>query len=842
MALRAPDIAQRQKNHRIQLRKQCRVPNRRIDYTANRIVKAETRVVVVGGGIVGAAVLYHLCKLGWTNVVLLERKQLTAGSTWHAAAGFHSMNGSLNMARLQAYTIATYKEIEEISGQDVGLHITGSVTCAATADRWEFLKSLWATNQTLGIESHLLTPQEIKERTCLIETSELLGGLFDPNDGYLDPYGATHAYAKAAKLAGAKVYVNTEVTSLTQNSDQSWNAVTNKGTIKTQHVINAAGLWARELGQMVGVDLPLMPYEHHYIVTESIPQLVRQERESAVTIDLNGGIYVRQEQSGVLYGVYEPGAKAWSVDGTPPEYGESELLPDRLDDLLETLEKGFERFPLVAHAGMKTVVNGPFTFTPDGNPLIGPVRGVKNYWVACGCMAGFSQCGGMALALAQWMIDGEPEEDVFAMDVARFGAFATQAYTLETSRQFYEWRFRVPFPNEAWPAGRPLKTSPIYDRQRDANAVFAGIYGFEVPMWYAKTPKEAKDEPSFERNNSFDRVGEECLAAANSVGIMDASSFSKYEITGPGAKAWLDRLLATRIPEPGRARLAVMLSHKGFVRGDLTLMCLAEGRYMLTGSGPLQEWHMRWFEEFLPAEGVDVRNVTDDLLCLGLIGPRSREVLASLTRTDVSNEAFRFLSVKQMNVGLAPTTVARLSLSGELGYEIYMPALYQRAVYDHLMVAGEQFQIRNIGVRALLSMRLEKSFGIWGREFSPDYTPTMNEMSRFIHYDKPSYVGKDAAMKARDETPVRRLILLEVDAGKSDVSGFEPIWVGNNLVGYVTSGGYGYRIQKSLALAYVKSDQIDDAAAYEILIMGEKRNATLLNEVPYDPAGEKLRA
>ena len=805
-------------------------------------MKSDAKVVVIGGGIVGVAVLYHLCKLGWKDAVLLERKQLTAGSTWHAAAGFHSLNGSLNMARLQAYTISMYREIEEISGQDVGLHITGAVTCASTSERWEFIKSLWAFNQTIGIESHLVTPEEIRDLTCLIDTSQLIGGLFDPSDGYLDPYGATHAYAKAARLAGAAVHVNTEVTGLRQNGDGTWLVATTQGAIHAEHVVNAAGLWAREVGTMAGVRIPLVPYEHHYIVTESIPRLERQARESAVVVYLDGEIYVRQEHTGLLYGVYEPGARPWAVDGTPLSYGESELLPDRLDDLIESLEKGFKRFPLVANAGMKRVVNGPFTFTPDGNPLIGPVRGVDNYWLACGCMAGFSQCGGMALALAQWMIDGEPEEDVLAMDVARFGDFSTQAYTLETSKQFYEWRFRVPFPNESWPAGRPSKTYPIYDLQKKAHAVFAGMYGVEVPMWYAGSVDEAVDIPSFKRPNSFDAVGEECLAAANGVGVLDASSYAKYEIRGPAAEPWLDGLLATELPGSGCARLAVMLSPKGRIYGDLILMCLDEERYMLTGSGPLQEWHMRWFEQNLPASGVTVSNVTDDLLCLGLVGPKSRDVLASLTRTDVSGEAFRFLNVRQMEVGLAPVTVARLSLTGELGYEIYMPALYQRSVYEKLMEAGKDYGIRNIGVRALLSMRLEKGFGIWGREFSPDYTPAMNEMKRFIAYDKVAFVGRQAACDERDKAPPRHLCLMELDADDTDATGFEPVWRDDRNVGFVTSGGYGYRTEKSLALAYLASGQIDESADYGIYIMGEKRPARLLPMVPYDPTGKKMRS
>ena len=805
-------------------------------------MKAETRAVVIGGGIVGVAVLYHLTKFGWKDVVLLERKQLTAGSTWHAAAGFHSLNGSPNMARLQAYTINLYKEIQDISGQDVGLHITGAITAACKPETLDFVKAIWGLNQTLGIESSLIGPEEIAQHTQLLDAGAVLGALYDKHDGYLDPYGATYAYAKSARINGADIYQQTMVNELNQREDGSWDVVTNKGTIHAEHVINAAGLWAREVGEMVGVKLPLMPYEHHYLITETIPELESQTRESVTVGDIDGQIYVRQEHKAALYGVYEPNPKAWSIDGTPWDYGETDLLPSRLDDLTDTLMEGFARFPLIAESGIKTIVNGPFTFTPDGNPLVGPVRGVNNYWVAAGCMAGFSQCGAIGLTLAQWIIDGEPEDDVFSMDVARFGDFATQAFTLETSKQFYERRFDVPYPNEVWPAGRPLKTTPIYDLQKNRNAVFTQLYGLETPLWFAPAGELAEDIPSFYRSNSFEPVGNECKTMAAGVGIFDASTFAKYEISGPGAAAWLDKLLASRLPGVGRARLAVMLSEKGAIIGDLTLMQLSQDRYLLTGSGALQDWHMRWFERYLPAQGVQLHNISDQLLCLSLAGPKARDVLDKVTRADVSNDAFSFLAVKQLDVGMAPATVARLSLTGELGYEIYVPSLYFRSLYLTLLEAGEEFGISHFGVRALLSMRLEKGFGIWGREFSPDYTPGMNEMQQFVDYEKADFIGRDAALADREKTPVHQLVSMEIQVDNADAMGFEPIFNGTEKVGYITSGGYGYRTEKSLAKAYLLTEHIDPSAAYEVLILGERKSARLLTEAVYDPGGSRMRA
>lgn len=818
-------------------------------------VKDEARVVVIGGGIVGVAVLYHLTKLGWRDVVLVERKQLTAGSTWHAAAGFHSLNGSLNMARLQAYSIQVYDEVAEISGQDVGMHRTGSVACAATEDWWNFLKVVNELNVTLGIESHLIDPDEVPKYTRIIDAEQLVGAIVDPADGYLDPYGATHAYAKSARIQGAEIYQQTLVTDLVQQEDDTWKVETDRGTIHAQHVVNAGGLWAREVAAMAGHEAPLIPYEHHYLVTEPLDVIKAQETESLTTIDLDGGIYVREEVDGLLFGVYEPNPLPWSVGGTPWTYGESELLTPRLDALAPTLERAFSRFPLMQDAGIKNIVNGPFTFTPDGNPLVGPVRDLPNYWMACGVMAGFSQSGGVALALAQWMIDGEPTEDTFAMDPSRFSSFANQAYTIEMSTQFYERRFDVPFPNEAWPGARPAKTTPVYDLQREAGAVFAPVAAIEAPMWFAREGEEAADIPSHFRPNSFDAVGEEVHATTDGVGVLDISCYSNFEISGPGARAWLDRLLATRLPKSGRGRLAVMLSEKASIVGDFTLFCLPaaigqtgdDERFVMTGSGPVQEWHMRWFSYHLPAPGVEVRNVSDDWMGFAIAGPQARDIMANLTRADVSQDGMRYLDVAQIDIGLAPARVDRVSLTGELGYEVWVPPLYGRDVYQRILAAGAEVDgggapVRNVGVLAMLSMRLEKGFGIWGREFSPDYTPSQNDMANFIDYEKPDYVGRDAALADREAGPTSKLVMFEVDAENADPSGFEPIYRGEESVGYVTSGGYGHRTGRSLALAYVNTDAIDQDAPYEIPLIGERKRAMLVSEAPFDAAGERMRS
>lgn len=801
-------------------------------------MNSTTRVAVIGGGIVGASVLYHLARLGWTDVMLIERRQLTAGSTWHAAANFHTINADPNLAALQAYTSELYNRLEEESGQAIGLHRTGGVNMAATPERWEFLRAEWARHRVLGIRSELVTPEEIRELCPLVDTTDILGGLYDPDEGHLDPYGVTHALAKAATAQGAQVVRNTRVSDLQQRADGSWDVITDQGNVHAEHVVNAAGLWAREVGAMAGVQLPLVPLEHHYLVTDSIPALQQRDQEIAICVDLDGEMYFRQEHDGVLLGVYEKNATPWSVNGTSWDYGENDLLPPDLDRISDALEKGFKRFPDVEAAGIKRMVNGPFTFTPDGNPLVGPVRGLRNYWSACGVMAGFSQSGGVGLALAQWIVEGEPEGDLFAMDVARFGDFATPTYTIERAREFYERRFQLAYPNEVWPAGRPMKTSPIHDRLVERNAVFGVGYALEFPLFFAPAGEEPVETPTFRRSNAFPAVAAECGAVREAAGVFEVATFAKYEISGPDARAWLDRLLACRLPQPGRARLAPMLFPSGRLAGDLTVMCLAEGHFRVFGSGYLQDWHMRWFEDHLNGERVTLRNVSDELLGFSLAGPRSRAILEALTGQTLD---LPFMGVRAMDVAGLPATVARLSVTGELGYEVYVPAAYQRTLYECLHRAGAAEGLRDFGMYALNSLRLEKAFGIWSREFSPDFTPSMCGMDRFIDYSKPDFIGRQAALADADCTPGQRLVAMSVASEEADATGYEPIWLGDRRVGYTTSGGYGHTVGESLALGYVDSDVTGAGQSLEVHILGERVSATVLGGAPYDPKGERMR-
>ncbi|MDP6097847.1 MAG: FAD-dependent oxidoreductase, partial [Gammaproteobacteria bacterium] len=772
-------------------------------------MKEHTRVVVIGGGIVGASMLYHLTKLGWSDVVLVERKQLTAGSTWHAAGGFHSMNNDPNVARLQAYTISLYKEVEKISGQDVGMHLAGGITTAATSERWEVLRYEYERHKVIGIDSHLLGPEEIKKLCPIMDTSQIIGGLFDANEGHIDPYGSTHAMATAARMAGAEIYLNTMVEDLIHKPDGTWTVITDKGDIQCEHIVNAAGLWAREVGEMAGVHVPIVPMEHHYLITESIPEVEEFDGELPLILDMDGEMYLRQEQNGVLLGVYEKNSTPWSLGGTSWEYGETDLLAPRMGDIEKALMQGFERFPAVAEAGIRRIVNGPFTFAPDGNPLMGPVRSVQNYWSCCGVMAGFSQGSGVALALSQWMIEGESKGDIFAMDVNRFGAYATGSYSVEKAKEFYENRFHLLCPNEEWPAARPNKVSAFYDQLKQANAVFGSSFGLEIPLWFAPAGKEPVEIPSFRRANAHDPVGEECRVVRESVGILDASSFAKYEVSGSDAVAYMDYLFASRLPKKGRIRMAPLLTPSGHLKGDLTIMRLAQDRFMITGSGYLQGFHMLWFEQQAAGSKVDIVNRTEELSAIAVAGPHSRELMSLVASGDVDKNSMPFMSNAFMDVGLAPCMVARLSFTGELGYEIYVPTIYARSLYDCLVETGAKLGIRAFGIRALVSLGMEKSFGVWSREFTPDYTPAMCGFDRFIDYGKANFVGREAALKDREITPEHKLVALEVDSSDADAWGYEPIWYQDELAGYVTSGTYGHTVKKSLAMAYVKTEFLE---------------------------------
>jgi dimethylglycine dehydrogenase len=799
-------------------------------------------VAVIGGGVVGCSVLYHLTKLGWQDVVLIERSELTSGSTWHAAGGFHTLNADTNMAALQGYTIELYKELESVSGQSCGLHHVGGVTLATTPERMDFLKAERAKHRYMGLHTEIVGPDEIKTLSPITNTDGVLGALYDPLDGHLDPSGTTQAYAKAARMQGAQVYLRNPVRSLRPKSDGSWDIVTDQGNINAEHVVNAAGLWARELGAMAGVFLPLHPMEHQYLVTDDIREVYERDTELPHVMDPTGESYLRQEGRGLVIGIYEQACEPWAVDGTSWDFGH-ELLPDKLDRISEPLEYAYKRYPVLGRAGIKRVINGPFTFAPDGNPLVGPVPGIRNYWSACAVMAGFSQGGGVGLTLAEWMVEGEPGRDVFAMDVARFGDFCTKAYTRVKVTENYQRRFAVSYPNEELPAGRPLHTTPAYPLWKQRNAVFGHGYGMEHVNYFAPPGEDAFEIPSFRRSNAFDTVAEECRAVRTAIGINEIHNFSKFMVTGSSAETWLDRIMAGRIPAVGRIALTPMLSPKGRLIGDFTVSRLSQQRFQLTASYAAQAFQMRWFQMNLPADDdVSVENVSRERVGFQIAGPYARELLSRVCRGDVSNKSFPFMSLKEMEVGLCDATVQRVTYTGDLGYEIYVPADQQVSLHQTLTAAGEDLGLRPFGMRAMMSLRLEKSFGSWMREYRPDYTPIETRLDRFVSFNKPAdFIGKQAVNAAKAAGPERLLCTFVVDAGDADVWADEPIWKDGEVVGFVTSGGYAHYTEKSVALGFLPTALVQDGQEVQIEILGERRDARLITEPLLDPKAERMR-
>ncbi len=804
-------------------------------------MKTHAQVVVIGGGVVGCSVLYHLTKYGWSDVILIERSVLTSGSTWHAAGGFHTLNGDTNMAALQGYTIQLYKELEKITGVSCGLHHVGGITLADDLARFEMLKAERAKHRYMGLHTEILTPEEVAAFTDgLVSVEGIVGALYDPLDGHLDPSGTTQAYARAARMGGAEIVEHTRVLATTPRPDGGWDVVTEKGTVAAEHVVNAGGLWAREVAAMAGIYLPLLPMAHQYLVTDEIPEIAGRSKEFPHVMDPGGESYLRQEGRGLCIGFYEQKCEPWAVDGTPWSFGH-ELLPDAFDKIEDSVAFAYRRFPVLERAGVKSVIHGPFTFAPDGNPLIGPVPGLRNYWSACAVMAGFSQGGGMGKSLAEWMIHGETEVDPRGFDVARFGTWTSPGYTVPKVMENYRMRFSVSYPNEERPAARPFRTTPMYDIFDAMGAVWGQQFGLEVPNYFATGDEPHYETPSFRRSNAFAATAREVRAVREGLGINEIQNFGKFRVTGAGARAWLDRIMAGRIPEPGRLSLTPMLSPKGRIIGDFTVTCLADDAFQITGSYGAQDFHRRWFEANLNP-GVAVENVSDTRTGFQIAGPRARELLARVTRSDVSAEAFRFMEARRLAVGMVDCLVQRVSYTGDLGYEIYCDFMAERSLWHTLWQAGQDLGLTPFGMRAMMSLRLDKFFGSWSREFSPDYMPGETGIDRFIRWNKPAdWIGRAPAMKEKAEGPKRRLCAFEIEAADADVVAYEPIWINGAVVGFCTSGGFSHWTGKSVAQGFMPAEATAPGTEVEIEILGERRPARVLAGPLWDADGARMR-
>lgn len=836
-------------------------------------MRTHARAVVIGGGVVGVATLYHLAKKGWTDSVLVERKELTSGSTWHAAGLLPLFNMSYSVGQIHKYSVAFYKTLEAETGQSVGFSVCSNIRLARTKDRWDEYMYYAGVARTIGINVNVLTPEQIKEIWPLCETEGLLGAIQHPDDGYIQPADVTQAMAKGARAFGAEINRNTKVIGIEQTPSGEWLVKTDKGDITCEHVVSATGNFCRRTGAMVGLDVPVIPVEHQFIVTEPHPAI--QERhakglpEMGVLRESDSSWYMREEAGGLLLGPYEKGAPACYVDG-PSEEAEYELFQEDLERLMPYVETAIARVPAFGEVGIKQVYNGAIPYTPDGSPIVGPAWGLKNFWLNEGHSFGVTAAGGAGWQLAEWMVDGEPTIDMMGVDPRRFGPYATKGYLIEKNEEAYANVFTMHYPDEERVATRPLKTAPCYDRMEGLGAVFGSIYGWERPNWFAPRGHEVpaaeldvddtltnhnhapadwtgkvRERWSFRRSNYFEHVGHECRNVMEHVGLLDMSAFAKCFVTGPGAEAWLDSILANRIPKKiGRVNLCHLLTKHGGVRSEFTVYKVREGGYYLVSAGALERHDHDVLQKLLPDDGsVRMYPVTTQWGVLVLVGPKSREVLQRVTDTDLSNAAFAWLSGREINVGPATAHALRVNFVGELGWELHHPIEMQNAIFDRVMEAGKDYGIKPFGIRAMMSMAIEKSYRLIPRELSIEYTAYESGLDRFVHPNKGDFLGRDALVKAHADGDKWKYVTMEVDGvTDADPRGNEPIWKGDELVGRATSGAYGWRVGKSLALAMVKPEAGEAGSKLEIDILGERKKATVVPESPYDPENKRLRA
>jgi len=803
-------------------------------------MKTHAQAVVIGGGLVGCSILYHLAKLGWTDVVLLERDELTSGSTWHAAAKIHGLHDNNNITRIQHYTMNLYKELETETGQGCGVFQPGSLYLAQTEDREHQLRLQEAKARFYGLNFYEISREQAKELHPLAQFDDVRCIMFEPDGGNVDPSGVTMAYAAGARAMGATIERFCPVIGTDQQPDGSWIVRTEKGDIHTQWVVNAGGLWGREVAALAGIELPLQPTEHQYFVTEAIDEVAAMGRRLPSIADRDGEYYFRQEGNGLLIGAYEKDMRFWAEKGTPLDFAH-DLFPDDLDRIMENVIRATERVPVAATAGVKRVINGPMIWSPDSNAIWGPVPELQNYFCCTGIIPGFSQSGGLGLLSAQWMIEGEPQYDMFAWDLARFGDWADKAFTKARVEDAYTHRFAIHFPNEERSAGRPARVRPAYEVQKNMGCVFGLNCGWEHPLWFADQPGVAETN-GFSRQNWWEPVGREVRMLREHVGVIDISNFANYVIKGSGAHDWLDRLVANRVPtEIGRSCLTPLISVRGGVAGDFTITKVADDEFMMIGSGMAERYHQRFFNMVDLPQGTTLEVATNRIAGFNVAGPKSRDLLQRLTNADLSNDAFRFMRSRTIEVAGVTCLAIRVSFTGDLGWELHCADKDQIRLYSALLEAAGALNGGPVGGRALGSLRIEKGYGSWGREYSQEYWPQEVGLAGLIKADK-DFLHKDAWLAIKDNASREVLSIFEVEASDADASGGEPIFTPDGTpVGRVTSGAYGYSVGKSLAIGYADPKVAQAGDVVDVFILGKPHKARLLAEPPFDPAGHRLR-
>lgn len=803
----------------------------------------KARVGVIGGGIVGCSILYHLAKQGWTDVVLIEKNELTAGATWHAAGNTPTSSGNINMSRMQAYSIQLYAELERETGQSTGLHRPGSLSLACSKGRVNEYQLQVTKGRYVGLQYEIISASEAKKLFPLMNTDGVLAAIFDPLHGHVDPSSATNALAKGARDKGAKIHRHSKVTSLTRKPGGPWLIKAASDDFEVDIVVNAAGMWATEICAMVGQTIPMIPMLHQYIVTDAIPELSNLAAELPVLRDRDKSFYLRQERNALLFGIYEGAPQPWSVNGISPEFGQELLEPD-LDRLEEGIMSVADRVPVVANAGLKRIIHGPIPFTPDERPIMGPLPGVPNFFIATGFATGIVQAGGAGRFVADWIVNGEPEFDPMPFHAGRFGDYATKSYTVARAIEAYSDHHQVNYPYRELPAGRPARMGALYDVEKNAGAVFGTVNGWERPLWFAPKGVDAVDQPSFERANWFATVGDECRAARENVSLFDMSTFGKYELIGPKAESFLNHIFTKRMPkEIGKYTVTFMTNTRGGILGDFTVARFDEDRFYIVGSGVGERYHLDWMRTQLPSEGVDLNLVSEQYGVLHIAGPKSKELLSRITDEDVSTKNFSFLSAKEMDLGFCRAKVLRVSFTGDLGYEIHVPVPYQRSLYERLWNAGADLSLRWAGSRALHALRLEKGYLLWGSDLTVEVTPYEANLGFMVSLGKnQDFIGRAALEAEKHRGPRNKVALLHVEVNGADAVGGESVYVDGQIVGTVTSGAFGHSVGKSLAVGYLRSEWAKGGQNLEVDILGERRTATILERPPFDPDDHRLRA
>jgi dimethylglycine dehydrogenase len=835
-------------------------------------MRTHARAVVIGGGVVGVSTLYHLVRKGWTDSVLIERKELTSGSTWHAAGLLPLFNLSYSVGQIHKYSVALYQTLEQDTGLDPGLRQVSNIRLARTRDRMDEYNYYAGVAETIGVKVKFLTAGEVKKIWPLCDVDGIIGAIQHLEDGYIQPADLTQALARGARERGAEINRHTTVNAIERLASGEWKVSTDKGEVVCEHVVSATGNFARATGRMVGINVPVIPVEHQYIVTEAHPEIVKRKAqglpEMGVLRESDSSWYMREEAGGLLLGPYEKGAPACYIDGLSSD-SEYELFPEDLDRLAPHIETAIARVPAFGEVGVKKVYNGAIAYTPDGSPIVGPAPGLRNFWLNEGHSFGVTAAGGAGWQLAEWIVEGEPSIDMLGVDPRRFGPYADTGYLIAKNEEAYAKVFTVHYPDEERVAARPLRQTPCYARMKDLGAVFGSVYGWERPNWFAPqgyalsetdlakpdvllnenhpavSPSEKPREKwSFRRSNYFQFVGDECRNVRDNVGLMDMSAFAKCEVSGSGAEGWLNSILTNRAPRrTGRVTLTYLLTKRGGVRAEFTLTRIGPERFYLVSAAALETHDFDALEKLLPADNsVRIDKVTTQRGVLVLAGPRSREVLAKVSDIDVSNAAFPWLTARRLSIKAAALIAMRVNFVGELGYELHHPIETQNAIFDALMAAGAPFGIKPFGIRAMDSLRLEKSYKLIGRELSIEYSALESGLERFVDFDKGPFLGRDALVAWRDKGFENKLVTLEVEGvTDADARGSEPVMKNGAMIGRTTSGGYGWRTGKSLALAMVGPEFSHIGGDVDVRILGETRRAIVIPDSPYDPQNKALR-